>query len=790
MGAKVWRRLMRRKTAATSRRPAARAAPGLELLEARAVPSATHFILTGASSATAGTALLVTVRAVERPDETDPSYLGKVHFTSTDRQAVLPADYTFTPSDDGRHLFSIILKTAGSQTITATDAARPEFDGTLEDRLVSPAAATSFAVTGFPDTTAGAEHSFTVTAQDPYGNTDTNYQGTVRFGSSAPNYDLPAPYTFLSTDAGQRTFSGQLNTAGTQTVIAQDVENDSVNGAQSGISVAPGPTTGFLIDTPTGAGQGSQFDVTVTAVDHYDNPTPLYLSTVHFTSTDPLAVLPPDYQFRPADNAVHTFNGVVFQTTGTQVVRATDVFTISQTGISSILVTPSERTADNVPPDVAMVDEYVLAEVGELVAVRGSYSDPGGKPLTATIDFDDGTGPQPLILRADGTFAATHVFTRDDVFDVTVSVADGVDSGTADTLALVFAPELQDGASQAVPPGETATASALGVTARVYHTSGADRPAVLTVGHYDTLPVPGFALVPGDLTTFAAYELRLASAGPDDRVTVTFSFPEGDEGDVRLEFYDPQTRTFRPVEPSLLAPGSFVIDEARHTVTFVLDPTSFPRVTDLRGTIFTVSVVIPVFPAAAAAPPAAGRGMVFAAQAVSPPVFVGTGQRTLTLSPSPDGGPSLARANLSGEGHERGAEPSPDAALLAQTVAEPVRDTWPLGGDDPFARWVPTWDAVGSAGRPEPVSSAREDLWPLGPTLPIPEEPPPETSPRDDHGALPRRTEDEFWTGRTPEERASPLGAAAAAALTVGLTADRSGRYRKPKLPGGNSPLR
>ena len=46
-------------------------------------------------------------------------------------------------------------------------------------------AATMFVVTGFPATIAGSQQNFTVTARDAYGNTDTNYQGTVSFSSSA-----------------------------------------------------------------------------------------------------------------------------------------------------------------------------------------------------------------------------------------------------------------------------------------------------------------------------------------------------------------------------------------------------------------------------------------------------------------------------------------------------------------------------------------------------------------------------------------------------------------------------
>lgn len=50
------------------------------------------------------------------------AYANTVHFTSSDAQAVLPADYTFVPATDaGLHTFSVTLKSLNSQSITATD---------------------------------------------------------------------------------------------------------------------------------------------------------------------------------------------------------------------------------------------------------------------------------------------------------------------------------------------------------------------------------------------------------------------------------------------------------------------------------------------------------------------------------------------------------------------------------------------------------------------------------------------------------------------------------------------
>ena len=65
-----------------------------------------------------------------------------------------------------------------------------------------------------------------------------------------------------------------------------------------------------------------------------------YTGTVHFTSTDPRAVLPADYTFTAADNGVHTFSATL-KTPGIQSITATDKangLVASDTGIT---VTPA-----------------------------------------------------------------------------------------------------------------------------------------------------------------------------------------------------------------------------------------------------------------------------------------------------------------------------------------------------------------------------------------------------------------------------------------------------------------
>ena len=78
--------------------------------------------LTAPANATPGTAFSLTVTA-QNPSSggTMASYIGTVHFTSSDGAASLPSDYTFTNADQGTHTFSITLHTTGSQTVTGTD---------------------------------------------------------------------------------------------------------------------------------------------------------------------------------------------------------------------------------------------------------------------------------------------------------------------------------------------------------------------------------------------------------------------------------------------------------------------------------------------------------------------------------------------------------------------------------------------------------------------------------------------------------------------------------------------
>jgi hypothetical protein len=73
----------------------------------------------------------ITVTAVDPYGKTVYVYVGTIHFSSSDPGASLPTDYTFTPNDEGSHMFSgVQFSLTGLQSITVNDVADPSKRGT------------------------------------------------------------------------------------------------------------------------------------------------------------------------------------------------------------------------------------------------------------------------------------------------------------------------------------------------------------------------------------------------------------------------------------------------------------------------------------------------------------------------------------------------------------------------------------------------------------------------------------------------------------------------------------
>jgi hypothetical protein len=87
---------------------------------------ATHFAISAPATVTSGTPFHITVVPLDYQDNPVSSYIGTVHFTSSDGQAILQADQQI----NGRWGFSVTLTTVGSQSLTVADTTYRSITGT------------------------------------------------------------------------------------------------------------------------------------------------------------------------------------------------------------------------------------------------------------------------------------------------------------------------------------------------------------------------------------------------------------------------------------------------------------------------------------------------------------------------------------------------------------------------------------------------------------------------------------------------------------------------------------
>jgi hypothetical protein len=97
-----------------------------------------------------------------------------------------------------------------------------------------------------------------------------------------------------------------------------------------GVKPGGGGATHFSVTVPAYIPSGTSFHITVTALDASNNRVTSFSGTVHFTSTDPHAQLPPDSMLVSGTNLF----SVTLATAGNQTIAATDSATSSLTGSS------------------------------------------------------------------------------------------------------------------------------------------------------------------------------------------------------------------------------------------------------------------------------------------------------------------------------------------------------------------------------------------------------------------------------------------------------------------------
>jgi hypothetical protein len=161
-----------------------------------------------------------------------------------------------------------------------------------------------------------------------------------------------------------------------------------------------------------------------------------------------------------------------------------------------------------------------LDESAAVLVWNASFGDPGADAWTATVDYGDGSGVQPLALAGDKTFQLNHTYTASGHYLVTIRVTD--DDGGVGTQELAVT-------VRNVPPAIAALADAVvdeGETFRqtvTFADPGADRWTA-RVDYGDGSPVQTLSL-----GTLRSFTLNHAYADPGSYV-VSFTAMDDDGG--------------------------------------------------------------------------------------------------------------------------------------------------------------------------------------------------------------------------------------------------------------------
>ena len=404
---------------------------------------------------TAGVTQNVTVAARDIYGNVATGYIGAVTFASSDVQAALPANYSFTPNDAGSHTFAVTYKSAGGQDITVSDTATHPAPAYYQattwtyyqrDIMIAADVLSTFSFKGasVSNTTAGAVFSLTVSASDAYGNTISGYTGTARFSSSDAQSVLLASYTFTAADAGAHTLSVALKTAGSQSITVTDSVNGAITGTQAAIAVKAAAANTFSISTPTAAKSGIAQDVTVTVTDAFGNAVTNYTGTVKLSSSDAQAVLPANYTFSNKDSGTHAFS-ITLKTVGTQSLTVADTvnaaITATQSGIS-------------VSSSVAAVASF---------SVTGFPATTAGTAKTFTVTARDAQG---VVITG---YTGTVTFSSN---DVKAGLPASYTFTAVDAGAHAFTATLKTAGAQSITVKDATVATAIGSQTGIVITAG------------------------------------------------------------------------------------------------------------------------------------------------------------------------------------------------------------------------------------------------------------------------------------------------------------------------------
>lgn len=543
--------------------------------------------LTGApASVASGTPFQVTL-TVLKPDGTrDFGFGGTVSF-STDAAAsdVNGQVYTFNPDlDGGQKTFTFTINSAGSHFVKVSAPGLPSTQVSVN------VIGNQFAITAPGAVDGGVPFSITVASQDPGGN-PISFVGQATITSDDPQF-VPTNVTFTAADNGTIQVNGLvLRQPGPRTITVTAADGSAVGSATVTVNDTAPSALALSTDLPS-IKEGDSIQLTGAFAD----PDPSDPHTVVIKWGDGTSTTLP--------LAAGTFN---FQTSHKYTddppglndnykidVTVTDAAGKSTTNSTSVTVT-------NVKPTLPASGGIAIGDQDTPLGQTISFFDPGADTFTATATFGDAppdAPPENIPVGPSQSFVLNHIYKTEGTFDISVTLTD--DDGGQATFServVVFLPGTTGVKILVVQPHTSGSLTIDGATVTL--TNNDNQPEVLLLAPVNLSALHGLKGSPTDDPSLLtnAYDIRVLDAGPDSTLTAQLTYPNGQPGsDPLVQFYDKVGGEFDAVAGSTKDPNSFSVDKANRRVTFLLGDTSHPLVSELGGTVFTLSVPAPTTP--------------------------------------------------------------------------------------------------------------------------------------------------------------------------------------------------
>ncbi len=293
-------------------------------------PAATSKLLvsTSPNNLSAGATTSISVTVEDQFNNVVTGFSGSVTLADN-----LPgATFSTVAFTGGKATVTATLDTAGVQTITANDAAAT-ISATSGSITVTPAVASKLLVSASPSNlSAGSTTSLSITAEDQFNNVVTGFSDSVILADNLAG----ATFSSVSFSGGVATVTATLDTAGMQTITANDAAA-TISATSGSVTVTPAATSKLLVSTsPNNLSAGSTTSVSITAEDQFNNVVTGFSDSV--TLADNLAGA--TFSSVSFSGGVATVTAML-DTAGMQAITANDAAaTISATS-GSVTVTPA-----------------------------------------------------------------------------------------------------------------------------------------------------------------------------------------------------------------------------------------------------------------------------------------------------------------------------------------------------------------------------------------------------------------------------------------------------------------